>query len=237
MASMADMGGGAAIGRRLINVGIGLAVFVGVWMLLRLIGVSSSGIVLQVLNGLEKGSAYALIALGLTLIFGTLGVVNFAHGALFMLGAFVAVTFNGLVGLSYEEVDPTRTDFLGNPAVIQTPYVEAWFGEAAGQWMIDWSVPLSILIAVPFMALVGLVMERGLIKYFYKRPHADQILVTFGLAIVLQEIVKVSMAPTRFRHRRRTPSRAVSISASGWASTRTRSCIPIGGWSTSCSPQ
>ncbi|HBG99273.1 MAG: branched-chain amino acid ABC transporter permease [Rhodobacteraceae bacterium] len=159
-------------------------------MLLRLIGVSSSGIVLQVLNGLEKGSAYALIALGLTLIFGTLGVVNFAHGALFMLGAFVAVTFNGLVGLSYEEVDPTRTDFLGNPAVIQTPYVEAWFGEAAGQWMIDWSVPLSILIAVPFMALVGLVMERGLIKYFYKRPHADQILVTFGLAIVLQEIVK-----------------------------------------------
>jgi branched-chain amino acid transport system permease protein len=152
MASMADMGGGAAIGRKLINVGIGLAVFVGVWMLLRLM---DSGIVLQVLNGLDKGSAYALIALGLTLIFGTLGVVNFAHGALFMLGAFVAVTFNGLVGLSYEEVDPTRTDFLGNPAVIQTPYVETWFGEAAGQWIIDWSVPLSILIAVPFMALVG----------------------------------------------------------------------------------
>ena len=44
------------------------------------------------LNGLTKGSAYALIALGLTLIFGTLGVVNFAHGALFMIGAFCAVT-------------------------------------------------------------------------------------------------------------------------------------------------
>ena len=42
-------------------------------------------IILQILNGLDKGSAYALIALGLTLIFGTLGVVNFAHGALFML--------------------------------------------------------------------------------------------------------------------------------------------------------
>ena len=50
-------------------------------------------ILLQILNGLDKGSAYALIALGLTLIFGTLGVVNFAHGALFMLGAFCAVTF------------------------------------------------------------------------------------------------------------------------------------------------
>ena len=41
-------------------------------------------ILLQVLNGLDKGAAYALIALGLTLIFGTLGVVNFAHGALFI---------------------------------------------------------------------------------------------------------------------------------------------------------
>ena len=51
-------------------------------------------ILLQILNGLDKGCAYALIALGLTLIFGTLGVVNFAHGALFMIGAFCAVTFS-----------------------------------------------------------------------------------------------------------------------------------------------
>jgi branched-chain amino acid transport system permease protein len=56
--------------------------------------------------------------------------------------------------------------------------------------IIDWAVPLSILFAIPIMILIGLSMERGLIKYFYKRPHADQILVTFGLAIVLQEIVK-----------------------------------------------
>ena len=72
-------------------------------------------IILQVLNGLDKGSAYALIALGLTLIFGTLGVVNFAHGALFMLGAFCAVTLNELLRFSTETVDPSRTDFLGNP--------------------------------------------------------------------------------------------------------------------------
>ena len=50
-------------------------------------------IILQVLNGLDKGSAYALIALGLTLIFGTLGVVNFAHGAFLMIAAYLAVTF------------------------------------------------------------------------------------------------------------------------------------------------
>src|SRR6056297_2814313 len=147
-------------------------------------------IILQILNGLDKGSAYALIALGLTLIFGTLGVVNFAHGALFMIGAFCAVTLSRILSLSYEVVDETRTDFLGNPLKVDMPYAYDWFGEAAGRALIDWSVPLAILFAIPIMILVGVIMERGLIKHFYKRPHADQILVTFGLAIVLQEVIK-----------------------------------------------
>ncbi len=147
-------------------------------------------ILLQILNGLDKGSAYALIALGLTLIFGTLGVVNFAHGALFMIGAFCAVTLQKILSISTVTIDPTKTDFLGNPRQVKTPLVESWFGEAAGQAIINWSVPLAILFAIPIMLLIGYVMERGLIRHFYKRPHADQILVTFGLAIVLQEIVK-----------------------------------------------
>ncbi len=147
-------------------------------------------IILQVLNGLDKGSAYALIALGLTLIFGTLGVVNFAHGALFMIGAFCAVTLQRILSLSHQVVDPERKDFLGNPLKVDVPYVYDWFGEAAGQAIIHWSVPLAILFSIPVMILVGISMERGLIKHFYKRPHADQILVTFGLAIVLQEIIK-----------------------------------------------
>ncbi len=62
-------------------------------------------ILLQILNGLDKGSAYALIALGLTLIFGTLGVVNFAHGALFMIGAFCAVTLQRILTLSKISID------------------------------------------------------------------------------------------------------------------------------------
>lgn len=147
-------------------------------------------ILLQVLNGLDKGSAYALIALGLTLIFGTLGVVNFAHGALFMIGAFCAVTLQRILNISSVVLDPTKTDFLGNPAKVKTPYVETWFGPEMGAALIDWSVPLAILFSIPIMIAVGFAMERGLIKHFYKRPHADQILVTFGLAIVLQEIVK-----------------------------------------------
>lgn len=147
-------------------------------------------ILLQILNGLDKGSAYALIALGLTLIFGTLGVVNFAHGALFMIGAFCAVTLQKILNISSVVLDPTKTDFLGNPAKVKTPYVETWFGPEMGASIIDWSVPLAILFSIPIMIAVGYAMERGLIKHFYKRPHADQILVTFGLAIVLQEVVK-----------------------------------------------
>ncbi|RVV99308.1 branched-chain amino acid ABC transporter permease [Mesobaculum littorinae] len=147
-------------------------------------------ILLQILNGLDKGSAYALIALGLTLIFGTLGVVNFAHGALFMIGAFCAVTLQRILTLSQTTIDETRTDFLGNPMQVDTPYVVLWFGESTGAAIVDWAVPLAILFAIPVMLIVGVVMERGLIQHFYKRPHADQILVTFGLAIVLQEIIK-----------------------------------------------
>ena len=148
------------------------------------------GFILQILNGLDKGSAYALIALGLTLIFGTLGVVNFAHGALFMVGAFVAVTLQRLLGLSHQVIDEGRTDFLGNPMKVDVPYIHDLVGTGLGDTIIAWSVPLAILAAIPIMLLVGFVMERGLIQHFYKRPHADQILVTFGLAIVIQEVVK-----------------------------------------------
>jgi branched-subunit amino acid ABC-type transport system permease component len=143
-------------------------------------------IILQLLNGLDKGGAYALIALGLTLIFGTLGIVNFAHGALFMLGAFCAVSLQKLMTISQHVRDDSVTFFV---AYKDVPYLQLWFGDA-GQTMIDYAVPLSILLAVPVMLLVGLALERGLIRHFYRRPHADQILVTFGLAIVLQELVK-----------------------------------------------
>ncbi|HEX7044574.1 MAG TPA: branched-chain amino acid ABC transporter permease [Burkholderiales bacterium] len=143
-------------------------------------------ILLQFLNGLDKGGAYALIALGLTLIFGTLGVVNFAHGALFMIGAFCAVAFHRLLTVSKVVKDESITFF---DAYKEVPYLTAWFGDF-GQTLIDYAVPLSILLAIPIMLLLGLAIERGLIRHFYGRSHADQILVTFGLAIVLQEIIK-----------------------------------------------
>jgi branched-chain amino acid transport system permease protein len=146
-------------------------------------------IILQFLNGLDKGGAYALIALGLTLVFGTLGVVNFAHGALFMLGAFCAVIVNKILNFQLITIDPEKKTAWGTPVEIKTSYAEAWLGDF-GAFLVDYSVPVSILIAVPVMLLIGIIMERGLIRHFYNRPHADQILVTFGLAIVIQELIK-----------------------------------------------
>jgi branched-chain amino acid transport system permease protein len=141
----------------------------------------------QFLNGLDKGGAYALIALGLTLVFGTLGVVNFAHGAVFMLGAFCALTFHRLLTYAARVKDESITFF---DAYKEVPYLITWFGDV-GRTIIDFAVPLSILFAIPVMLLIGLAMERGLIRFFYKRSHAEQILVTFGLAIVLGEVIKL----------------------------------------------
>ena len=143
-------------------------------------------ILIQLLNGLDKGGAYALIALGLTLTFGTLGVVNFAHGAIFMLGAFCAVSFQKLLMISKKVQDESITFF---DAFKEQPYLEIWWGDT-GTMIIDYAVPLSILFTIPIMLAIGFAMERGLIRFFYRRTHAEQILVTFGLAIVLQELIR-----------------------------------------------
>ena len=89
-------------------------------------------ILAQLLNGLDKGGAYALIALGLTLVFGTLGVVNFAHGALFMLGAFCAVAFRQLITMETITVDPEQLSAWGTPLEIRTPLAQTWFGDWGG---------------------------------------------------------------------------------------------------------
>jgi branched-chain amino acid transport system permease protein len=104
---------------------------------------------LQLLTGLQIGAIYVMIALGLTLIFGTLGVVNFAHGALFMIGAYLGYVIS----------------------------------ESTGHWAAFLLVPI-ILFAI------GIAIERLLIQFFYQRPATDQILVTFGLALVLQELMR-----------------------------------------------
>lgn len=104
----------------------------------------------QALNGLALGAILALVALGLTIVFGLLGFANFAHGALFMIGAYAG-------WIVYSD---TNNFFLAIPAALIVTFI------------------------------VGLVIERVLIRLYYQRPKEDQILVTYGLAIVLVEIVR-----------------------------------------------
>jgi branched-chain amino acid transport system permease protein len=104
----------------------------------------------QCFNGLVLGALLALISSGLTIIYGTLGVLNLAHGALFMLGGYA-----GWVAYTYTH-----------------------------------SFIVAVIAGSLFVGLVGVVMERAIIRYFYPRPPEDQLLVTFGLGIVFVEAVR-----------------------------------------------
>ena len=104
----------------------------------------------QLFNGLALGALLALIASGLTIIYGTLGVLNLAHGAMFMLGGYAGYL--------------------------------AW--QASGSFL------AGIAAGTLALGVLGIVMERLIIRYFYARPHEDQLLVTFGLAIVFVEAVR-----------------------------------------------
>src|SRR5215813_4021587 len=105
----------------------------------------------QCFNGLVLGALLALIASGLTIIYGTLGVLNLAHGAMFMLGGYA-----GWLAYSY------TGSFLA-----------------------------AVFAGALFLMIVGVVMERVIIRHFYHRPHEDQLLVTFGLGIVFVEAVRL----------------------------------------------
>ena len=104
----------------------------------------------QLFNGLVLGALLALISSGLTIIYGTLGVLNLAHGAMFMLGGYAG-----------------------------------WFA-----YTYTGSFIVAVIAGSLFVMVVGIVMERLIIRYFYNRPHEDQLLVTFGLGIVFVEAIR-----------------------------------------------
>ena len=112
--------------------------------------VNWANFVSQLFNGLVLGALLALMASGLTIIYGTLGVLNLAHGAMFMLGGYA-----GWLAFTYTN-----------------------------------SFVVAVIAGSLFVMLVGVVMERVIIRYFYARPHEDQLLVTFGLGIVFVETVR-----------------------------------------------
>jgi len=106
-----------------------------------------SGFLAQLLNGVQYGLLLFLIASGLTLVFGVMGIINLAHGSLFMIGAYLA--------------------FL-----------------VARQWGSVWlALPLSMAGGI----LLGVLLERGLFRFFYAREHLDQVLLTFALILLFEE--------------------------------------------------
>ena len=110
-------------------------------------GVSSQALFGQLLIGLINGSFYALLSLGLAVIFGMLNIINFTHGAQYMLGAFVAIFL-----LQYAEL---------------------------GYW---WALVIAPLV----VGATGIVVERLFLRWLYQLDHLYGLLLTFGLALILE---------------------------------------------------
>ena len=134
-------------------------------------GVPANALFGQLLIGLINGSFYALLSLGLAVIFGLLNIINFAHGAQYMMGAFGAY-------------------FLLNPAVLLNPLLERMGREpidagftGPGYW---WA-----LILVPVLVgAIGMAIERLMLSKLYKLDHLYGLLLTFGLALIVQGIFR-----------------------------------------------
>ena len=114
----------------------------------------------QILNGIATGMLYALMGLGLSLVTGVLNIPNFAHGALFAVGAYLTVT---------------AVSAFGN----------FW---------------LALLIAPLGIALLGLLIEWAGIRRLYSAGHDYQLLFTFGLALILNELIIVIWGPVGISH-------------------------------------
>ena len=142
-------------------------------------------VVTILLNGVQQGAIYVLLAVGLSIILGTLKFVNFAHGALYLVGAYLGL-------------------FITTEVMLSNGLLASWgygtVGLGAGF--------LVALVVVPIIVfVVGLAMERFVAQPFYGRSDTDQILVTFGLAVVVQEIIRTFVG-----------GQSQSIPRPGWAS-------------------
>jgi branched-chain amino acid transport system permease protein len=120
----------------------------------------------QLFNGLATGALLALISSGLTIIYGTLGVLNLAHGAMFMLGGYAGYVAYLLTG----------------------------------------SFVVAVMAGALFLLIAGGILEFVVIRHFYGRPPEDQLLVTFGIGIVIVEAVRLCFG-----------SLSVSVPPPSWA--------------------
>jgi branched-chain amino acid transport system permease protein len=114
-------------------------------------GIPSQALFGQLLLGLINGSFYALLSLGLAVIFGMLNIINFTHGAQYMLGAFAAYLILNFTGLGY------------------------------------WP---SLIIAPIVVGIFGMIIERTMLQWLYKLDHLYGLLLTFGLALIIEGLAR-----------------------------------------------
>ena len=110
----------------------------------------------QLILGLSRGMLYFIVAAGLTLVFGVLRVINFAHGSFYMLGAFLSFSVAALLGAQGQ----------------------------AGFW-------LALLIAPLIVAVISLILERGLLRFVYGKEHLIQVLLTYAVVLIIGDLVKL----------------------------------------------
>jgi branched-chain amino acid transport system permease protein len=103
---------------------------------------------IQCLNSVQYGLLLFLVASGLTLIFGIMGVINLAHGSFYMIGAYLAFTLSALLG----------------------------------------SLPLALLVGIVLAVAFGYVLEWVFFSFLYEREHLQQVLMTYGLILVFEEL-------------------------------------------------
>jgi len=114
-------------------------------------GIPSTALFGQLLIGLINGSFYALLSLGLAVIFGMLNIINFTHGAQYMMGAFAAFLLLQYTGLGY--------------------------------W-------LALIVAPILVGIVGMIIERTMLQWLYKLDHLYGLLLTFGLALIIEGLAR-----------------------------------------------
>ncbi|WP_123533123.1 branched-chain amino acid ABC transporter permease [Halosimplex salinum] len=135
-------------------------------------------LVVLLVNGLQTGAIYVLLAIGLSIILGTLKFVNFAHGALYVVGAYIGLLITQQISIANGQLAEWGFPTLG----------------------LGWGFIAALVIVPPIVFVVGLAMERFVARPFYDRPDTDQILVTFGLAIVVQELIHALIGPRSYTY-------------------------------------
>ena len=125
-----------------------------------MLGITPQALYSQLLIGLINGSFYAVLSLGLAVIFGMLNIINFAHGAQYMMGAFIA-------WLGLTQVGP----WIGNPE-FQLNY---------------WAV---LVIAPLLVGAFGVIIERTMLARLYQLDHLYGLLLTFGIALIIEGLFR-----------------------------------------------